>query len=203
MRSADADSTTPSEQGQEATAEVSDQWALVLARKLDVNVFYAREAVKAATKGDAEAAREVLRDYVWAIDQYTERTWNGATEWAYARYLADCFRAILEKGTDPKRALNLRERVGRRRGGGNWNTEALGAAYWLLVRGGIASERATELLSEELDADRRTIQRAARMHGNEAFARRRLVDGETLKVIAKPYAAAIGRIFAADKEKSR
>jgi hypothetical protein len=39
----------------------------------DINEWFAKEGEAAARAGDTEAAREILRDFVWAIDQRSER----------------------------------------------------------------------------------------------------------------------------------
>jgi hypothetical protein len=178
------------------------EWEARLATGESINSIYASETVAQAKARDPEAAREVLADFVGAINQYSMRTWSGPIEWQYARYVADCFAQILA-GKDATRALNLTRKKGKGTGRLKGKTrtrdkEALGASWWFLIRQGLKPETATKRLSQETGADRRTIQRAAKEDGNYAYKWPQLVDDEALKAVVKPYAAIIARILAAE-----
>ena len=74
--------------------------------------------------------------------------------------------------------------------------EALAAAYFLLLRHEFTPERAEQLLSTELGADRGVIARAAAAY--PSFADSALLSEDTLKASLKPYTAQVEAILAAD-----
>jgi hypothetical protein len=166
----------------------------------NISEWFANETAKSARAGDTDAAREILEDFVGAINQRSERMWpqiGPPIHWAYARYLADAFQSILE-GKDAKLALGVKNsKPGRRPGKTTHNAEALAAAYWYLIRRGFKPERANLELQKRTGADRRTIQIASKKKGNAALGLPGLIDDETLKVMFKPYAAQIHRILTA------
>jgi hypothetical protein len=166
----------------------------------NLSEWFAVQTAKLARSGNTDAARDILKDFVGAIDERSEKMWPGLgppIHWAYARYLADAFKSILD-GKDAALALGVKSsKAGRRAGKATHNLEALAAAYWFLVRRGLNPERANLELHERTGADRRTIQRAATTGGHKAFKYSQLIDDEVLKTVFKPYAAAIEQILAA------
>lgn len=167
----------------------------------DINRFYERETARSARNGSTQAAMEILTEFAAAVDRYSERTWTGSIPWQYLRYIADAFSKI-GRPEDASRALGIKNsNPGRRKGASTHDEEALAAAYWCLRRQGYKAERATGELSKSTGADRRTIQRASRANGNEAYGNPDKVDEETLKVVYKKYAADIAGILAADRKR--
>jgi len=69
-------------------------------------------AAEKARAGDTEAAREILSDFVAAIDRWSARAWRGPVSWAYARYIADAFQQIVDgkdasQSTPPSSTANF------------------------------------------------------------------------------------------------
>ena len=156
-----------------------------------------------------QAARTVLDEFSSAVEQITslkrpEPAWSGPIPWQIAKYLAAAFRRVLQD-IPPEKALNLVGKArGRRKGKTvTHNMEALAASFHLLTRaqlredgsvvGGLSVGEANRQLQEKIGADQTTVYRARRQ--NEAFAHRALIDDETLKAIAKPYAAELKAIL--------
>lgn len=185
-----------------ASARVDDVSQAV--QGIDLMQSYVRQNVEAARAGDEGAARAILSDFVGAVDARSERAWptlSAPIDWAYARFLADAFQRILN-GADAAVALGVKNsRAGRRTGTRTHDREALAAAYWLIRRKGIAPERAAGLLGKRTGADRRTIQRASVENGNAAYRHPKLIPDDDLKAVAKPYAAAIAAILAAERRR--
>lgn len=155
---------------------------------------YARKTAKCARDGDTEAARAILDDYVGAVGQFSERTWHGPNHYAYARFIADAFEAILAD-TDAALALGIKtSNPGRRKGIVTHNSEAIAAGYQLLVRLGLTNARARSELRTETGADAKTIGNAIKEW--EAYAHPQLIDDEILKDAIKPIREKIARIRA-------
>jgi hypothetical protein len=166
---------------------------------VDVMRNYWEGTVEAARAGDVAAARDVLKDFADTVEgiadfRQPEKAWSGPIPWQFAKYLAAAFREILG-GAAPGRALNLiGKKRGRRKGKSvTHNMEAVAAAYNLLIRSGVKPEVANEALSSAVGADRSTIHRARQMH--QAFAYRKLIDDEILRVAARPYADRIAALL--------
>jgi hypothetical protein len=141
------------------------------------------QTVKDASEGDDEAARQILRDFVGAINQFNSRTWRGPVYWEFAQYLSSAFERILS-GEDPGRALGVKKKsAGRRKGTGAIDQSELGAAYFLLIRKGYKSERAISTLSDHTGRDRRTIQRARKWAGDRLY-NTKLYSESALRVLA-------------------
>lgn len=138
----------------------------------DINKWFAEQEVNAATNGSSDAARDILEAFANAVDAYSERSWEqlnkGPQYYVQARYLADCFRQILD-GVEPRKALNLTKPAQRPRGITTFNHDALAAMFWYFVRGVPGKEPSTktwakEQIAAEISVDERTIARAAAEH---------------------------------------
>jgi hypothetical protein len=176
---------------------------------------FAELQAERARDGDTDAAREILQDFIGAIDLPSERTWNGPGHYVYARYIADAFEQVLEacrwrdeKGLSrnekerrdkefPNRvaiALGVKSsRPGRRKGTLEYDDVALAAAVQLLRRHDLEKTSAIETLELMTGADRSTIFKAVnRYDGLEEPDR---FSEETLKSLARPYLKAVREIL--------
>lgn len=219
-----ATAMTGRKQGQQRPAQRqrAEGIALPSNRRENINARIAEGTADKARAGDTDAALEILREFVAAVDQSDEQTWHGPVQWAYARYLADAFEKIIRAAmrssswqqvkwsdadsgpaqADANLALGIKSsKSGRRVGTKFHNQEALAAAYWHLIRKGWRPERASSALSERTGANRRTIQKASVANGNDAFKDSRLISDESLKVLFAPYAAVIKAILAVGKKR--
>jgi len=77
--------------------------------------------IESARKGDADAARAILRDFAEMVGQrkrpdgtphITPTGTSVSLDWPIADYLAECFQAILE-GVEPGKALGIAGEAGR------------------------------------------------------------------------------------------
>jgi hypothetical protein len=180
----------------------------------NINVWFAMATSVKATAGDTSAARDILEDFVFAIDARSEKMWpqiGPPIHWAYARYLADAFAKILN-GTDAAVALGVKNSKPGRRSGTRvtHDLEGLAAAFNLLLLNGLKPKQAKLSLKEKTGAAVRTIEKA-----NDAYvaygyylrdARRPNVSeshgdfaAEIMKSGARGYAAQIESILAARK----
>ena len=151
-----------------------------------------------ARRGQISASREILEEFVGAVDKYDAKTWNGAIHWFHARFLADAFSKVLD-GEDPAISLGVKtSNPGRRPGQKTHDDWAMAASYWFLRRRGYKAERANELLREGIGADRRTVQRVS--SSNSQFNHPDLFTEDDLTFFLGPYAAIIESILAADSE---
>jgi hypothetical protein len=181
----------------------------------DVNYWNAFHTTAEARAGSTDAAREILEDFVGAMDSRTERMWPNIgppIHWHYARYIADALKKILA-GADPSIALGIKIPVpGRRRGTTTHNDEALAAAFNLLLANGLRPKEAKLSLQEKTGATPRTIEKANKAHfayrtfgqsavSGEGSAGDREFALEVLKAGAQPYAAKIEAILAAKKKR--
>lgn len=191
----------------------SDPFSLL--QKLgDPNDFYARATARKAREGDTEAAREILKDFVFAIDERNERMWpriGPPVHWDYARYLADAFTRILD-GVDAAVALGVKNSSpGRRRGAGNTHDlKGLAAALNLLCLNGMTPKQAKLSLKEKTGAAIRTLEKANKEHNTYRWFLEQLqapgtseqnrdLGAEIMKNGAQRYAAVIAEILVAQK----
>lgn len=144
------------------------------------------DVVGQALGGDTDAAKRILEDFVRSVRQHSKRSWPGPNHYLYARYLADALQRILD-GEHASIALRVKSsRPGRRKGSATHNAKALAAAFWLLHRQGLATERCNELLCRLTGADRTTVQGAREAPNTKAFNRPDLITERTLKsIVAK------------------
>lgn len=194
----------------------------------NIGKVMARLTAEKARTGDTDAAFSILRDFVGAIDQYDEGTWSGLRSapihWEYVRYIADAFERVIraamrsptwrgktwsdvetgEAQADANLALGIKSsKPGRRKGAKTYETEALAALYWYLVRRGFKPERANKLLRERIGCDRKTIQDASIEGGNKAYRYPELIEDESLKVVFEPYALHAKAIIEQEERQSR
>jgi hypothetical protein len=149
------------------------------------------KTVKAARRGDHQAAKTILKDFAGAIGQFNARTWRGPVHWAFAEYIADAFKAMLA-GEEAAKALGIKKATrGREKGGVTFDKSELGAAYWLLLRKGYRSEDAIEFIQEFCGADRRTIQRARVWAKERLYNNTKLYSVKDLQELAGEYAERI------------
>jgi hypothetical protein len=148
----------------------------------EVNKEFWRAMTEQATRGNVEAAQDVLVTFVETVEQFRmlrepEEHWNGPIPWAGADHLAKAFRKILN-GEDHAKALCLRAAtVGRRKGKTVFHDqEALAASYYFLLRSDFRPEQANKVLREQIGADRST-------------------SLERLKVSMQPYAKKVAAIL--------
>ena len=128
----------------------------------------AADTAQLAREGNTEAARDILRTFLEAVQLTSEQDWPAQIPWAFVQYLADAFRKITEESADARLALGLKEhKAGRPAGSKTHDPVRLAAAYWLLRRRGHAPEEANELIRVAVGADRTTVQGAA--NGCSAF----------------------------------
>ena len=155
------------------------------ARDKEIFAELCNDKIQRAGRGDIQAAKEVLEDFVRSIRQQSKRSWRGPNHFIYARYLAEVFDSIL-RGADPAIALGIKiRRSGRPRGKVTHNPRALAAAYWLLNRRGIKPERSIRLLTGLTGADRTTVQAARRAPYTAGFKRGLVSDLELKRIVAK------------------
>ena len=144
------------------------------------------DVVSQALGGDTDAAKRILGDFVRSVRQHSKRSWPGPNHYLYARYLANAVQRVLD-GEHASIALGVKSsRSGRRKGSVTHNAKALAAAFWLLHRKGIATERCNEMLFQLTGADRTTVQGARAAPNTKAFNRPDLITEGTLKsIVAK------------------
>jgi hypothetical protein len=142
--------------------------------------------VSQALRGDTDAAMRILEDFVRSVRQHSKRSWPGPNHYLYARYLADALQRILD-GKHASIALGVKNsRPGRRKGSVTHNAKALAAAFWLLHRKGLATEKCNELLCRLTGADRTTVQNSREAPNTKAFNRPDLITERALKsIVAK------------------
>lgn len=185
-----------------------------LRRQGSLSLWFASVTARKAREGDTQAAREILEDFVFAIDARREQDWprlGPPIHWAYARYLADAFAKVLA-GADARLALGVKSsKPGRRVGAKTTHDlEGLAAAFNLLLLRGFERKQAKLCLKEKTGANARTIEKADKQHvaygcflrdaqRPATSAEDRDFAAETMKVGAKRYAAEISAILAARK----
>lgn len=123
------------------------------------------ENVRRARDGDVKAARRILTDWVGAVDQRDKQTWKGPVHWEYARFIRDAFASILGE-VDANRALGVSlAKAGRPEGSGvRHDSQALAAAYNLLLFKGLQPKKAKSHLKDKTGAAPRTIENANKQH---------------------------------------
>ncbi len=152
----------------------------------DLLATMCRDKVDQALNGNTDAARRILEDFVRSVWQHSKRSWCGPNHYVYARYLADALQRVLE-GEQASIALGVKNsRPGRRKGSVTHDAVALAAAFWLLNRRGLATEKCNELLCRLTGADRTTVQDSRESPNTKAFNRPDLVTELALKsIVAK------------------
>jgi hypothetical protein len=179
--------------------ESCDESSVRNLRDDQVDDFFVAVTVKQARSGGIDDAREILADFAAVVGRHSAASWSGPLHWDYARYIADAFVEILNE-KDAALALGIKSsKAGRRRGITTYDTKALGAAYWSLIRRGYQSEHAISLLQNTIGADRRTIQRASAAARDRGCADPQQVPNFLLELDMGPYAAKIEEILAADR----
>lgn len=149
----------------------------------------AKRTAQKARDGDTHAAYQILKDFVGAMDQYDEHTWQGLRSapihWAYAQYLADAFEKLLRTAmrskewegskwsdfsegdaqSDANLALGIKSsKPGRRKGATTYDEKALAAALNLLIINGLKPKQAKLALKGMLGVDVRTVEKANSAH---------------------------------------
>jgi hypothetical protein len=215
----------PPEQGTRGSASKADEFSLVewaRAHGGDINKAMARVTAERARQGDTRSAIEILHDFVAVVDQNAELTWTGPIPWDYAKYIADAFEKVVraamqspswsgakwedaatgEAQCDANLALGIKSsKAGRRKGAKTYDTAALAALYWFLVRRGLKPELANRRICEQIGCDRKTVQNASQQDGNAAYRNPKLVDDESLKVTFAPYAMHAAAIIRQEQQR--
>jgi hypothetical protein len=169
------------------------------APQLPTEQEYIAETVKQAREGDTEASKEVLSEFLAAVDRHSEKTWPGPALWPYVRFVADKLHAVL-KGDPTDAAVNLgikSGRPGRPAGSGKYPHLAVAAFYFLLVRAAVAPKAAKSLMKESIGASDDVIEEAAKAYPGFQYRDRFTV--EILVELAAVYRAKIAEIIAAQK----
>jgi len=158
----------------------------LVTKGFDTGHLVAIQTVRAAKDGNTEAAIDILREFVGAIDQYSEKSWDGPIYWEHAVYIAEAFEKIVRAAMradrtgmtkwedfntgpaepDANLALGIKSsKAGRRQGVRTHNRDALAAALNLLLVHGIQAKQAKLHLHQETGAAIRTIEIANKENG--------------------------------------
>ena len=169
------------------------------APQLPTEQEYIAETVKQAREGNTEASKEVLSEFLAAVDWHNEKTWLGRVPWPYVRFVADKLHAVL-KGDPTVAAVNLgikSGRPGRPAGSEKYPHLAVAAFYFLLVRAAVAPKAVKSLMKESIGASDDVIEEAAKAYPGFQYRDRFTV--EILVELAAVYRGKIAEIIATQK----